>query len=97
MGIRLITDEKLAEMENELQSFKIGYRKMIKEHDAVLKSYRDLRDSKDEEIANLHSEIETLKQDKAKQQQEIKRLRQAVSFYEKRHKMEVLDEKALQS
>ena len=93
MGLRLITDERLAELENELQSFKIGYRKMIKEHDAVLKSYRDLRDSKDEEIANLHSEIEALKQDKEKLRRENGRLRQAVNFYEKRHKMEVLDEK----
>ena len=97
MALKLVSSEWVDEVTNEVESYKRGYKKMLNEHDKVLRQYRDLRDVKDEEIANLHTEIEALKQDKAKQQQEIKRLRQAVSFYEKRHKMEVLDEEKVQS
>lgn len=56
---------------------------LCKAHENALKSYRELRDSKNEEIECLHREIEVLKEMRAEDARQIKRLRQAVKFYEK--------------
>lgn len=88
MGLRLTTDERMHEMENEIESWKRGYDRMIKEHDKMLKSYRDMRDSKDAEIDRLHAEIEALKNERAENRKENKRLRDAVQYYERRKRDE---------
>ncbi len=88
MGLRLTTDERIHEMENEIESWKRGYDRMVKEHDKMLQSYRDMRDSKDAEIDRLHAEIEALKNERAENRKENKRLRDAVQYYERRKRDE---------
>lgn len=88
MGLRLTTDERMHEMENEIESWKRGYDRMVKEHDKMLQSYRDMRDSKDAEIDRLHAEIEALKNERAENRKENKRLRDAVQYYERRKRDE---------
>ena len=87
-----MTDEWIREMERENECNLTALKSMTKAHDNAVKSYRELRDSKNEEIANLHAEIEALKQDKLKLQQEVNRLKQAVHYYEA-HRVEVRDGK----
>lgn len=82
MGLRICSDEWVRETLNELESYKKGYAKMIKEHDAVLKSYRDLRDSKDATIEELHAEIEMHKRDKLNLRKDNERLRKMIAYYE---------------
>ena len=48
-------------LENEVESYKRGLESMTKAHNRLLAQYRELRDSKDAQIADLHSEIESLK------------------------------------
>ena len=88
MGLRLTTDERMHELENEIESWKRGYAGMVKEHDKMLQSYRDMRDSKDREIERLHQEIEALKNERAENRKENKRLRDAVQYYERRKRNE---------
>lgn len=88
MGLRLTTDERMHELENEIESWKRGYDGMVKEHDKMLQSYRDMRDSKDREIERLHQEIEALKNERAENRKENKRLRDAVQYYERRKRDE---------
>lgn len=92
MGLRIVSDEWVAEMERENECNLKALKNMTKAHDNAVKSYRELRDSKNEEIANLHTEIEALKQDKLKLQQEVNRLKKAVHYYEA-HRVEVRDGK----
>lgn len=92
MGLRIVSDEWVAEMERENECNLKALKSMTKAHDNAVKSYRELRDSKNEEIANLHTEIEALKQDKERQRKEIDRLRQVIRFYEGR-RVEVRDGK----
>ena len=92
MGLRIVSDEWVAEMERENECNLKALKNMPKAHDRAMQSYRELRDSKNEEIANLHTEIEALKQDKLKLQQEVNRLKQMVRWYEL-HKVEVRDGK----
>lgn len=92
MGLRIVSDEWVAEMERENECNLKALKSMTKAHDNAIKSYRELRDSKNEEIANLHTEIEALKQDKLKLQQEVTRLKKAVHYYEA-HRVEVRDGK----
>lgn len=82
MGIRLITDDKLAEMERELNSYKAGMANLEREHDRALAWAREIRDTKDKEIERLHAEIEALKSERGQMRAEAKRLRQAVRYYE---------------
>ena len=82
MGLRLITDEKLAEMERELTAYKTGMANLEREHDRALAWAREIRDTKDAEIDRLHAEIEALKNERGQLRTEAKRLRQAVRYYE---------------
>ena len=82
MGLRLITDEKLAEMERELTAYKAGMANLEREHDRALAWAREIRDTKDAEIDRLHAEIEALKNERGQLRTEAKRLRQAVRWYE---------------
>ena len=82
MGLRLITDEKLAEMERELTAYKTGMANLEREHDRALAWAREIRDTKDAEIDRLHAEIEALKNERGQLRTEAKRLRQAVRWYE---------------
>ena len=82
MGLRLITDEKLAEMERELTAYKTGMANLEREHDRALAWAREIRDTKDAEIDRLHTEIEALKNERGQLRTEAKRLRQAVRWYE---------------
>ena len=82
MGLRLITDEKLAEMERELTAYKTGMANLEREHDRALAWAREVRDTKDAEIDRLHAEIEALKNERGQLRTEAKRLRQAVRWYE---------------
>lgn len=65
---------------------KKGLEKMEHEHDTVLKQYRELRDEKDSEIESLNGEIAQLTVQIRELCREIKRLRQAVDYYERRKK-----------
>jgi len=82
MALRFVSSEWVEEIERDKNCAEQTLRNMTKAHDRAVQSYRELRDMKDEEIRNLHLEIEALKQDKAKMAAEIKRLRQAVAYYE---------------
>ena len=82
MALRIVTDEWIREMERENDCNLAALRNMTKAHDRAVQSYRELRDSKAEEIMSLHAEIEALKTDKERLYAEIKRLRQAIKFYE---------------
>ena len=82
MGLRLITDDRLAEMERELNSYKVGMANLEREHDRALAWAREIRDTKDKEIERLHAEIEALKSERGQMRAEAKRLRQAVRYYE---------------
>ena len=82
MGLRLITDEKLAEMERELTAYKTGMANLEREHDRALAWAREIRDTKDAEIERLHAEIEALKNEREENRRENKRLRDAIRYYE---------------
>lgn len=83
MGLRLVSSEWVEEVERDKNVAETALKHMTKAHDRAVQSYRELRDMKDAEIANLHQEIETLKQDRAKLSAECKQLRQAVTYYER--------------
>lgn len=86
MGLMLVTTERMSELENEVESYKKGMEHMVKAHDRAVKSYRELRDSKDAEIADLHVVIEDLKQQVRERDKENKRLRQVIAYYEGKKK-----------
>ena len=86
MGLRLTTDRRMKYLEHELESYRIGLESMSKAHNRVLQQYRTLRDSKDEEIAKLHGEIEALKAQLFEKDKETRRLRDAVEWYEGKKK-----------
>lgn len=86
MGLMLTTDRHMQYLENEVESYRIGLESMSKAHNRVLQQYRELRDSKDEEIAKLHGEIEALKMQLYEKDKETKRLRDAVAWYEENKK-----------
>ena len=82
--MKLLSDARFFEMENELESAQKCAENMSKAHERALKSYRELRDSKNDEIEKLHIEIEALKEDLADRDKTIARLRQAVKYYERK-------------
>ena len=82
MGFRFVTDEWVKDLEREAEANKKALASMVKAHDKCLQSYRELRDSKDEEIAKLHTEIEALKKQLADERAVSDRRRQAVLYYE---------------
>lgn len=101
MGFRFVTDEWVADMERDLNCYKMRSETLEAENRRMQKQYRELRDSKDEEIARLHAVIEDSKQQTAKALKEvdealkvIKRLRQAVVYYERLKTLEARDDKA---
>ena len=83
MALRLVSSEWVEEVERDKNCAEMALKHMTKAHDRAVQSYRELRDMKDEEIANLHKEIELLKKDKAELSAECKRLRQCVTYYER--------------
>ena len=91
MGLMLVTSERMQELENEVESYKIGYAKLIKEHDNMQRAYRELRKIKDNEIADLHVEIEDYKSQIAMLMRENKRLRQVVKWYEDRRNVSAVN------
>ena len=84
MGLRLVTDEWVKEVERERDNALTALSKMEKEHGKALDWAREIRDRKDAEILQLHAEIEALKNDRERLRRENDRLRQAVSYYERR-------------
>ena len=82
MALRLLTGERYLELENEVESYRIGMENMAKAHERAVQSYRELRDAKDAEIARLHEEIEMLKADLAEARKREGRHRQAIAYYE---------------
>ena len=82
MGLMLTTSEHMRMLENEVDSYKRGLESMTKAHNRVLAQYRELRDSKDAQIADLHSEIESLKTQIYELRKDNGRLRQVVAHYE---------------
>lgn len=82
MGLRIVSSEWVEEVERDRNIAEMALKNMTKAHDRAVQSYRELRDSKAEEIMSLHAEIEVLKQSKERLYAEIKRLRQAIKFYE---------------
>ena len=82
MGLMLVTSERMDELENEANSYRIGLGKMEKEHDKLLNQYRQLRDGKDDEIERLHNQIEVLKSELMEKGREIGRLKQMIRYYE---------------
>lgn len=82
MGLRIVSSEWVNEIENERDSYKAGLEKMQQEHEALLRQYRELRDSKDAEISRLHKNIEILKVDNMRAVQLLKQLRKAIKWYE---------------
>ena len=82
MGFRVVTSAWVNEIENERDSYKAGLEKMQHEHETLLRQYRELRDSKDEEISRLHKTIEILKVDNMRAVQLLKQLRKAIKWYE---------------
>ena len=89
MAFKFLTGERFNELENEVESYRKGMENMAKAHDRAMQSYRDLRDSKDEEIAKLHEEIEMLKRELRERDKKIDVLRQAVAYYEALKGLEV--------
>lgn len=88
MGLRLVTDEWVREQQRERDNALTALSKMEKEHDRALAWAREVRDTKDAEIERLHAEIEALKNERAENRKENKRLRDAVQFYERRKRNE---------
>lgn len=86
MGLMLTTTERMHELENQVESYSIGIAKMEKEHETLLRQYRELRDNKNGEIAKLHEVIEDLKAQRAEDRKTIKMLRGCVAYYEARKK-----------
>lgn len=82
MGFRIVSSEWVEEVERDRNIAEMALKNMTKAHDRAVQSYRELRDSKAEEIMNLHAEIEALKRDRQKLFAENKRLRQVTKFYE---------------
>lgn len=82
MALRIVSSEWVEEVERDRNIAEMALKNMTKAHDRAVQSYRELRDSKAEEIMSLHAEIEVLKQSKERLYAEIKRLRQAIKFYE---------------
>lgn len=89
MALRIVSDEWVKEMERDLACANATLKNMTKAHDRAVQSYRELRDSKDQEIFNLHGEIEALKQDRERLRAENDRLRQAVKWHENNRKTAV--------
>lgn len=94
MALRIVSSEWVEEVERDRNIAEMALKNMTKAHDRAVQSYRELRDSKAEEIMRLHQEIEVLKQSKERLYAEIKRLRQAVAYYERLKPMEARDDKA---
>lgn len=94
MALRIVSSEWVEEVERDRNIAEMALKSMTREHDKAVQSYRELRDSKAEEIMSLHAEIEALKMDKERLYAEIKRLRQAVAYYERLKPMEARDDKA---
>lgn len=90
MGMRIVSSEWVNEIENERDSYKAGLKKMQQEHETLLRQYRELRDSKDEEISQLHKTIEILKVDNMRAVQLLKQLRKAVKWYEDNRQQKAL-------
>lgn len=84
MGLRFVSDEWVQEMERENECNKRALASMVRAHDKCLQSYRELRDSKDQEILLLHQEIELLKKQLAEERARSEVRRQAVAYYEAR-------------
>ena len=82
----LTTTEHMRELENEVESFKIGLANMEREHERVLAQYRALRDEKDSVIESLNGEIAKLSVQIRELCKEAKRLRQVIDFYEGKKK-----------
>ena len=82
MALRLLTGERYLELENEVESYRIGMENMAKAHDRAVQSYRDLKDAKDAEIARLHEQIEDLKRQIREKEKAEARHRQAIAYYE---------------
>lgn len=93
MAWRIVSSEWVEEVERDRNIAEMALKNMTKAHDRAVQSYREIRDFKDAEIRNLHMEIEALKQDNSKQAAEIKRLRQAVAYYERIKPLEARDGK----
>lgn len=90
MGLRIVSDEWVKEMERANECNIAALEKMTREHDKAVQSYRELRDSKDREIERLHQEIEVLKVDNLKAAQLLKQLRKAVKWYEDNRQQKAL-------
>lgn len=86
MGLMLTTTERMKDLESEIESYRIGLGNMEKEHEKVLSQYRALRDEKDIVIEGLNGEIAKLSVQIRELCKEIKRLRQAVEYYERKLK-----------
>ena len=65
MALRIVSSEWVEEVERDRNIAEMALKNMTKAHDRAVQSYRELRDSKAEEIMSLHAEIEALKMDKA--------------------------------
>lgn len=83
MALRIVSSEWVEEVERDKNVAEMALKHMTKAHDRAVQSYRELRNMKDAEIANLHQEIEALKQDRKQLSAECKRLRQCVAYYER--------------
>ena len=94
MALRIVSSEWVEEVERDRNIAEMALKSMTREHDKAVQSYRELRDSKAEEIMSLHAEIEAHKTDKERLYADIKRLRQAVAYYERLKPMEARDDKA---
>lgn len=94
MGLRIVSSEWVEEVERDRNIAEMALKNMTKAHDRAVQSYRELRDSKAEEIAKLHTEIEALKKQLADERAVSDRRRQAVAYYERLKPMEARDGKA---
>lgn len=86
MGLRLITDERLFELESEAESNKAACQNMVKAHEKLLTQYRELRDAKDAEIARLHAQIEDLKREVFRKDLMLKQFKKGSEYFETRGK-----------
>lgn len=59
--MKLVTSAWFEETMEELEDLRIAYKDSQAANARLQKQYRDLRDRKDNEIENLHKEIEYLK------------------------------------
>lgn len=84
--MKILSDARFHEMESELESAQKCAANMCKAHEKALRSYHELRNSKNAEIERLHEEIELLKSQHVEDMRQMKRLRQAIKFYEDKKK-----------